>query len=59
MSLVHAPRVLAAFLDDLLRFLEACDRSLMVSVAKCELYVDKVIIILIQWLHLLRCSEGG
>ena len=59
MSLIHAPRVFATFLHYLLRFLEAGDRSLLVSVAKCQLYVDEVIIILIQWLHLLRCSEGG
>ena len=56
-TLIHAPWMLALRLYYLLRFLDTSNRGLLVSVAKCQLYVDKVIIILKQWLHLLRCSE--
>ena len=41
----------------LLWFLETSNRSLLVSVAISQLYVDEVIIILKQWLHLPRGSE--
>ena len=57
MTLIHAPRVLVLRLDNLLWFLETSNRSLLVSVAICQLYVDKVIIILKQGLHLPRGSE--